>query len=72
MDRVEIKNKAKEMIKGNKWFIWKPLVILMLCVAFITAIATGLDSALGLSKETVTEMFGTQVKGTVGPISSIV
>lgn len=28
MNRVELKEKAKEMIKGNKWFILKPAVII--------------------------------------------
>ena len=73
MNRVEIKNKAKEMIRGNKWHIWKPLICIGLCIMVIEAIAFGLDSALGLTKEVTTEMFGTKVTYTSsGIISSIV
>lgn len=42
MNRVEIKNKAKEMIKGNKWYLWKPFVIYSLvvfCIAFVVGFA---------------------------------
>ena len=30
MNRIEINEKAKEMIRGNKWYIWKPAIILAL------------------------------------------
>ena len=72
MNRVEIKEKAKEMIKGNKWFIWKPLIIVGLIIAVIEGIAMGLDSALGLTKESTIELFGTTFKYTnTGIITSI-
>lgn len=38
MDRVELKTKAKELIKGNKWFIWKPAVLYSLIIFLITFI----------------------------------
>ena len=56
MNRVEIKNKAKEMIKGNKWYIWKPLIIIGLCIALVEIIAYGLDAAFGLLKTNVVEI----------------
>ena len=58
MDRVELKSKAKELVKGNKWFILKPLVIIGLCIFLIEAIALGLDFALGFIKTETVEMFG--------------
>lgn len=73
MNRVEIKNKAKEMIKGNKWYLWKPLIIIGLVIAVIEGIAFGLDSALGLASKDVVEIFGTKVTvHNSGIISSIV
>lgn len=42
MDRVKIKEEAKQMIKGNLWTIWKPLLI----VALISGAATGLITGL--------------------------
>ena len=41
MDRVTIKENAKKMIVGNKWYIWKPMVWFMLamfCVGFVCGI----------------------------------
>lgn len=71
MNRVELKNKAKEMIKGNKWYIWKPSVIFGLATSIIVFIAGMLDGALGLSRTTVNELTGlTQTSG--GIISDIV
>lgn len=56
MNRVEIKNKAKQMIIGNKWYIWKPLVIIGLCIAAVELIALGLDMAFGLVKTEIVEL----------------
>lgn len=71
MNRVELKNKAKEMIKGNKWFIWKPVVIYSLISGLASGIAMALDSAFGLSKTTVNELTGiTETTG--GAISGVV
>ena len=58
MNRVEIKNKAKEMIKGNKWYLLKPMIIFGLIVSLLMGVAFGLDSALGLTKTTVDELTG--------------
>ena len=54
MNRVELKEKAKKMIAGNKWYLWKPLVIveLILCaIFFVIAFILGL---CGLEEKTVT------------------
>ena len=73
MNRVEIKNKAKEMYRNNKWFIWKPLLIIGLCLGLIEGIAYGLDNAFGLAKESVIDLFGTKVTYTnSGIISNVV
>ena len=73
MNRVEIKNKAKEMIKGNKWFLWKPLLIISIALALIEGIAFGLDSAFGLTREATYELAGAKITYTgVGIISMIV
>ncbi len=40
MDRVKIKEKAKEMIKGNKWYLWKP-VVLLCCLYLVVGVITG-------------------------------
>ena len=47
MDRVKIKNEAKERIKGNKWYIWKPAVIFGLILGAITGVLTGIFGAIG-------------------------
>ena len=36
MDRVELKSKAKELINGNKWYLWKPVIFYSLVVFLIT------------------------------------
>ena len=70
MNRVELKTKAKEMIKGNKWHIWKPVVIFTIISCVITGIAFAIDG-----KTTVDEVTGlTQMSGGVvfDLVSSIV
>ena len=55
MDRVEIKEEAKKIIKTNKWNIWKPFVVLALvsfAISFVVAIIAniaGLDNELTVS-----------------------
>ena len=72
MNRVEIKEKAKEMIKGNKWFIWKPLVIIGLSIALIELLAFGIDYALGWTTTTTKEVLGSTVTNTQGGIVTLV
>lgn len=74
MNRAELKGKAKEMIKGNKWFIWKPMVIYFLASFAIGFVAGLLDGALGLAKTTVDEATGMTVMsgGIFTPIAAIV
>lgn len=73
MDRVAIKNKAKEMIRGNKWYIWKPVVIITLLAFVLTACGVAIDALLGLVKETTTEIMGNKVTlQTTGPFTSII
>ena len=49
MDRLKLKNRAKEIIKGNLWYIWKPLVMVSL-VAFVIGFVLGMLS-LSISKD---------------------
>ena len=73
MDRVELKTKAKEMIKDNKWFIWKPIIIYSAIIFAITFIATILDQAFGLTKTEIVEVVnGISYTRTTGTISSII
>jgi hypothetical protein len=58
MNRVELKNKAKELVRGNKWYLWKPLVFVGLAVLVIEMIAFGLDYALGMVKVETTVVMG--------------
>ena len=72
MNRVELKNKAKEMIKGNKWYILKPLVIFAVCVFVVSFLAVILDSVLGLDKTEVVKLAdGIETTNHTGVISSI-
>ena len=72
MNRVELKNKAKEMIKGNKWYILKPLVIFVVCAVAVAFVAVILDSVLGLDKTEVIELAdGIKTTNHTGVISSI-
>lgn len=73
MNRVELKNKAKELIKDNKWHLWKPLIIIGLVIGIIEGIAFGLDYAFGFIKtETVTVMGVTTTQTSGGVISLVV
>ena len=73
MNRVEIKEKAKKMIKGNKWYIWKPIIVIGLCIAIIEAIAFGLDYACGLIKVETVEILGVKTTHySAGIFSSVI
>ena len=73
MDRVAIKTKAKELIKGNKWYIWKPYVIVSLVLFAIVLVSAGIDYALGFVKTETVKVMGIETTNTsLGPISGIV
>ena len=73
MNRAELKSKAKELVRGNKWYILKPVVIIGLIIVIIEAIAAGLDFGLGFAKvETVTEFGMTSTRITGGYITLLV
>jgi len=46
MNRIEIKTKAKEMIKGNLWYILKPMVIFALICFVCGLVAALIDNAI--------------------------
>ena len=73
MNRVELKNKAKDLIKGNKWYILKPAVYVYVAIFILTAIAMTLDSSLGLvEKETIELADDFVTYNFNGPITDIV
>jgi uncharacterized membrane protein len=76
MNRAELKNKAKEMIRGNKWYILKPIVIVAVIIILLELIGLGLDLATGsLKKETVVTFGVTTTNFTGGlflPIVSLI
>ncbi len=73
MNRGELKAKAKELVKGNKWYIWKPLIIIGLVIGIVEGIAFGLDSALGTTHTKTIELFEQAATYTYGGyISDIV
>ena len=58
MDRKEIKGKAKELIRNNKWHILKPAIIMFLISFGIALVAGLIDYAIGDFSTTTVE-FGT-------------
>jgi hypothetical protein len=72
MDRVELKNKAKKLIKGNIWYLLKPVVIIGLIIGAIEGIAIGLDSAFGLTTTKTVEILGVKTTQTTGGYISMV
>ena len=49
MNRIEIKENAKKMIKGNLWYILKPMVFLFLCLFAVELVAMLLDNLIKVS-----------------------
>ncbi len=76
MNRLELKTKAKELIKDNKWYIWKPSIIFALIVGLISGIAYIIDDAMGgittVSYEFMGEVLTRPSMGTVSTIMRIV
>ena len=66
MDRLKLKNKAKELMRGNKWFIWKPLILFGLAIGIIEGIALGLDKICGTTHSISLDFFGTTTNYTYG------
>ena len=50
MNRVELKEKAKKMIVGNKWYIWKPIFLFSLIVGLISGALLSIIGAFGMSQ----------------------
>ncbi len=72
MDRVELKNKAKKLIKGNIWYLLKPLVIIGLIIGAIEGLAVGLDYAFGFTTTETVEVLGVKTTQTSGGYISMV
>ena len=72
MDRVKMKILAKQLIKDNKWYIWKPYLIVTLIIAAIAFVGGFIDGALGLMKTETTEVLGVQTTNyTMGPFTGV-
>ena len=57
MDRVAIKEQAKKMIRDNKWYIWKPLVLvelILFAILFVIGFILGLLNVDGNAMKTIT------------------
>lgn len=72
MNRGELKGKAKELVRGNKWYIWKPLIFYGLITFGIALICGILDSALGLTTEKIVEIGDISYTYTQGGIFTII
>ena len=75
MDRVKYKEKAKKMIEGNKWYLWKPLVMFsapIFILTFVILLILGIIMAIcGAEVETITNVLE-QVGGVLGSITGVV
>ena len=69
MNRVEIKEQAKKMIIDNKWYIWKPMLIVSLIVGLISVILSTIIAAFGMN-EIATSIITIIVSLPVGIFSS--
>ena len=47
MDRASLKEQAKKMISGNKWYIWKPMVFFVLLVIAVSLVFGVIFGLLG-------------------------
>ena len=68
MDRKAIKEEAKKMIPGNKWNVWKPLLLMMLiifAVSFVAGIFGGII-AVGAKNGDLPSIIGGIVGGVLG------
>ena len=66
MNRVELKNKAKELVKGNKWYLLKPAVFIGLAIVVIELIAFLIDYALGMVSVETTVVMGVETTNLEG------
>ena len=64
MDRVKIKEEAKEFAFKNKWNIWKPTIIISLIEGLIMGIVTFILNTCGMQTTTTTELFGVTTTST--------
>jgi len=64
MDRVALKNKARTLIKGNLWYIWKPQVMVSLAVFVFGFI-------LGLLSVSISEDAGNVILSIISVVLSI-
>ena len=56
MDRVEIKEEAKRIVKTNKWNIWKPFLVLAGISFIISIIIAVIGNVAGLDAETTSSI----------------
>ena len=69
MNRVEIKEKAKEMIKGNLWPLWKPVLVITLISFIVSFITIIIAVACGANTELVTSIISAILEFALLPTS---
>lgn len=65
MDRKSLKEKAKEKIKGNLWYLWKPQVYFAL-ILFVLGLIIGLPLAIAKVDEQTTSSIISSITGILG------
>ena len=68
MDRKAIKEEAKAMVKGNKWNVWKPLLIMcaiIFAISFVVGIFGGV-AVVAAKNENLGGIIGGIVGGILG------
>lgn len=72
MDRVSLKERAKKIIEGNKWYIWKPLLLVFVVSFGLALLGASLDEYFGLTTEKLYEFGDVTFTVTEGGIYSSV
>lgn len=68
MDRKAIKEEAKAMVKGNKWNVWKPLLIMcaiIVAISFVVGIIGGV-AVVATKQENLGGIIGGIIGGILG------
>ncbi|MBR4671960.1 MAG: DUF975 family protein [Bacilli bacterium] len=74
MDRVVLKEKAKEKIEGKKWYLWKPIVmwnVTILIFAFLVGMVIGIPVTIADLDEATTNDIISVVGACVGGVFGI-
>ena len=47
MDRIAIKENARKMINGNLWYLWKPMLFIIIPMIVLMLVGIGIDASIG-------------------------